>query len=121
MTTVTLITGSTMGSAEYVAEHVAEIRKRRFYHRCAARAGSGRRTAAGQYRLIVTSTHGAGDLPENIQPFADALREQQPDLSSVRYGAIGIGSSEYDTFCGAVRTLDALLTSGCEKSVSHSK
>ncbi|EAB6540052.1 FMN-binding protein MioC, partial [Salmonella enterica subsp. enterica] len=25
MTTVTLITGSTMGSAEYVAEHVAEI------------------------------------------------------------------------------------------------
>ncbi|KLO03412.1 FMN-binding protein MioC, partial [Morganella morganii] len=64
--------------------------------------------------------HGAGDLPENIQPFADALREQQPDLSSVRYGAIGIGSSEYDTFCGAIRTLDALLTSLGAKKIGQS-
>ena len=57
----------------------------------------------------MTSTHGAGDLPDNLQPLYDELAEQRPDLSQVRYGAIGIGSREYDTFCGAIEKLDALL------------
>lgn len=117
MTTVTLITGSTMGSAEYVAEHVAEILENAGFT-TDVQHGPEVDDVPQQNStwLIVTSTHGAGDLPENIQSFADALREQQPDLSTVRYGAIGIGSSEYDTFCGAIRTLDTLLASlGAEK------
>lgn len=117
MTTVTLISGSTMGSAEYVAEHVAEILDNSGFT-TDIQHGPELNDVPQQNStwLIVTSTHGAGDLPENIQPFADALREQKPDLSSIRYGAIGIGSSEYDTFCGAIRTLDILLASlGAQK------
>lgn len=117
MTTVTLISGSTMGSAEYVAEHVAEILDNSGFT-TDIQHGPELNDVPQQNStwLIVTSTHGAGDLPENIQPFADALREQKPDLSSIRYGAIGIGSSEYDTFCGAIRTLDTLLASlGAQK------
>lgn len=117
MTTVTLISGSTMGSAEYVAEHVAEILDNSGFT-TDIQHGPELNDVPQQNStwLIVTSTHGAGDLPENIQPFADALREQKPDLSSVRYGAVGIGSSEYDTFCGAIRTLDTLLASlGAQK------
>lgn len=121
MTTVTLITGSTMGSAEYVAEHVAEILENAGFTTDVQHGPEADDVPQQDSTwLIVTSTHGAGDLPENIQPFADALREQQPDLSSVRYGAIGIGSSEYDTFCGAVRTLDALLTSLGAKKIGQS-
>ena len=73
-----------------------------------------------EYWLIITSTHGAGDLPKNIQPFADALREQQPDLSSVRYGAIGIGSGE-DMTPSVVQSVHWTLCShlsGCEKNRS---
>ncbi len=117
MTTVTLISGSTMGSAEYVAEHIAEILDNSGFT-TDIQHGPELNDVPQQNStwLIVTSTHGAGDLPENIQPFADALREQKPDLSSIRYGAIGIGSSEYDTFCGAIRTLDTLLASlGAQK------
>lgn len=117
MTTVTLISGSTMGSAEYVAEHVAEILDNSGFT-TDIQHGPELNDVPQQNStwLIVTSTHGAGDLPENIQPFADALREQKPDLSSIRYGAVGIGSSEYDTFCGAIRTLDTLLASlGAQK------
>ncbi|HCM64511.1 MAG TPA: FMN-binding protein MioC [Morganella sp. (in: Bacteria)] len=117
MTTVTLISGSTMGSAEYVAEHVAEILDNSGFT-TDIQHGPELNDVPQQNCtwLIVASTHGAGDLPENIQPFADALREQKPDLSSVRYGAVGIGSSEYDTFCGAIRTLDTLLASlGAQK------
>ncbi len=48
--------------------------------------------------LIISSTHGAGDIPDNLVPFYDALQEKLADLSAVRFGAIGIGSREYDTF-----------------------
>jgi MioC protein len=60
--------------------------------------------------LVVCSTHGAGELPDNLQPLLEQIEEQQPDLSNVRFGALGLGSSEYDTFCGAIRTLDQKLT-----------
>lgn len=110
MTEVTLISGSTLGSAEYVAEHLAEKLDE---------AGFTTQTLHGPLLedlqisgiwLIVSSTHGAGDLPDNLQPLFDAINEERPDLSSLHYGAIGIGSREYDTFCGAIEKLDTLLT-----------
>ncbi len=39
----------------------------------------------------------------------DAIAETQPDLSALRFGAVGLGNHEYDLFCGAIRSLDALL------------
>lgn len=110
MADINLISGSTLGSAEYVAEHVAEKLEE---------AGFSTKTWHGPelYEvpndgiwLVVCSTHGAGDLPDNLQPFLEQLEEQQPDLSKVQFGALGLGSSEYDTFCGAIRSLDQKLT-----------
>lgn len=64
-----------------------------------------------------SSTHGAGDIPDNLSPFYEALQEQKPDLSAVRFGAIGIGSREYDTFCGAIDKLEAeLKNSGAKQT-----
>ena len=59
--------------------------------------------------LVVSSTHGAGELPDNLQPLLEQIAEQQPDLSEVQFGAVGLGSSEYDTFCGAIKQIDNLL------------
>ncbi|WP_181942734.1 flavodoxin domain-containing protein, partial [Klebsiella pneumoniae] len=59
--------------------------------------------------LVISSTHGAGDIPDNLLPFYEALQEKQVDLSAVHFGAIGIGSREYDTFCGAIDKLEAAL------------
>ncbi|MDV2873494.1 FMN-binding protein MioC [Phytobacter diazotrophicus] len=109
MADITLISGSTLGGAEYVAEHLAEKLEE---------AGFTTETLHGPLLedlpqsgtwLVVSSTHGAGDLPDNIQPFYDDLNEQKPDLSAVRFGAIGIGSREYDTFCGAIEKLEVSL------------
>jgi MioC protein len=109
MADITLISGSTLGGAEYVAEHLAEKLEE---------AGFTTETLHGPLLedlpqegtwLVVSSTHGAGDLPDNIQPFYDDLNEQKPDLSAVRFGAIGIGSREYDTFCGAIEKIEASL------------
>jgi MioC protein len=60
--------------------------------------------------LVVTSTHGLGELPDNIIPVHDALTEEKPDLSALKYGVIALGDQTYsDTFCKAGKTMDALL------------
>lgn len=62
--------------------------------------------------LICTSTHGLGELPDNIIPIHDALAEQKPDLSHLKYGVIALGDQTYaDTFCQAGKTMDALFGS----------
>lgn len=110
MTHITLISGSTLGGAEYVAEHLAEKLQNNNYHACVHHGPQLSDVEQQGLWLLVTSTHGAGELPENIQGFYQQIRQQSPDLSNIRYGAIGIGSQEYDTFCAAIEKLDNLLT-----------
>ncbi|WP_426578494.1 FMN-binding protein MioC [Xenorhabdus stockiae] len=109
MSTITLISGSTMGSAEYVAEHMAEILDNLGFSTEILHGPSLDDLPLNGLWIVVTSTHGAGDLPENLQPLADEIAQQKPDLSLVTFGSVGIGSSEYDTFCGAIRSLEQLL------------
>ncbi|WP_404378720.1 flavodoxin domain-containing protein [Caenispirillum salinarum] len=60
--------------------------------------------------LVVTSTHGLGELPDNIIPVHDALADEKPDLSGLKYGVIALGDQTYsDTFCKAGKIMDALL------------
>ncbi|CAI1843889.1 FMN-binding protein MioC [Serratia ficaria] len=109
MADITLISGSTLGSAEYVAEHLAEkLEEAGFTTEMLHGPELDELTLAGRW-LVVSSTHGAGDLPDNLQPLLDQIAEQQPDLSQVQFGAVGLGSSEYDTFCGAIQRIDDLL------------
>lgn len=64
--------------------------------------------------LICTSTHGAGDYPDNIIQFVSDLRSNDQDLSSVKLLTIGIGDSNYDTFCyAAINIKNILISSGC--------
>lgn len=98
-----------MGSAEYVAEHMAEILEE-LGHETEVQHGPDLDSLPREgLWLVVSSTHGAGDLPENIQPLAEQIESQSPDLSQVQFGSVGIGSSEYDTFCGAIHKLNTLL------------
>ncbi|HGM5491359.1 TPA: FMN-binding protein MioC [Serratia fonticola] len=109
MADITLISGSTLGSAEYVAEHLAEqLEAAGFTTEMLHGPELDELTLSGRW-LVVSSTHGAGDLPDNLQPLLEQLAEQQPDLSQVQFGAVGLGSSEYDTFCGAIKQIDDLF------------
>lgn len=110
MADVTLITGSTLGSAEYVAEHLAEKLEEEGITTEILHGPELDELALSGIWLVISSTHGAGDLPDNLQPLFDELTEKKPDLSAVRYGAIGIGNREYDLFCGAIEKMDQLLT-----------
>lgn len=61
--------------------------------------------------LLVSSTYGVGDVPDNGISVYEKLQEEKPDLSNLRYGAIGLGDSTYaDSFAFGGRKWDAILT-----------
>ena len=117
MADITLISGSTLGSAEYVAEHLAEKLEAAGFSTEMLHGPELDELVLNGRWLVVSSTHGAGDLPDNLQPLLEQIAKQQPDLSSVTFGAIGLGSSEYDTFCGAIKQIDDLLVARGAKRI----
>ncbi|XNM88369.1 flavodoxin domain-containing protein [Escherichia coli] len=67
--------------------------------------------------LVISSTHGAGDIPDNLSPFYEATAGTEARSFCSPLGAIGIGSREYDTFCGAIDKLEAeLKNSGAKQT-----
>ncbi|HVP08842.1 MAG TPA: flavodoxin domain-containing protein [Burkholderiales bacterium] len=60
--------------------------------------------------LIVTSTYGQGDVPDNAKAFYERLKSRRPDLSRVRYGVFGLGDRTYaETFNFGGKRFDELL------------
>ena len=109
MADITLISGSTLGSAEYVAEHLEEKLQEAGFSTQMLHGPELDEVPHEGIWLVVCSTHGAGDIPDNLLPLFEAIRDSQPNLSQVRFGAIGLGNHEYDLFCGAIRQIEALL------------
>ncbi|WP_336757047.1 FMN-binding protein MioC [Pantoea sp. USHLN298] len=109
MADITLISGSTLGSAEYVAEHLEEKLQEAGYSTQLLHGPALDEVPLEGIWLVVCSTHGAGEIPDNLLPWFEAINEEQPDLSQVRFGAVGLGNHEYDLFCGAIRQIETLL------------
>lgn len=61
--------------------------------------------------LLVTSTHGVGEVPDEALDFFEDLQDGRPDLSGVKYGLYTLGDSVYETFCEAGKVFDELLAS----------
>lgn len=114
---IEILVGSQMGAAEYTAEQVADALEKAGYEVKLHLTPELTQLTKNSVWLVVTSTYGAGDLPDNIQPFADQLAQNKPDLTTISYAVITLGDTSYDTFCQAGRTLASLLATNGAKTL----
>ena len=130
MSSFQIIVGSMLGGTEYVAE-ACEEQLNRLDHQVNLHLKPdftsiindtfAQNTTKKSVWLICTSTHGAGDFPDNIQAFVSDLKNCEQDLSSINFMIIAIGDSSYDTFCKAGIEINKTLKSkGCNELVAIS-
>jgi MioC protein len=119
MADILILVGTESGNAQMVADLLEEeLGKEGHGVEVHGKGGAASaRLEARRNVLICCSTHGEGELPENIRPLHDELAGQKPDLSHLRYGVIALGDQTYhDTFCRGGKTMDALFAAlGAER------
>lgn len=117
---ISIITGSTLGTAEYVGDHLGDVLQAKNFNVTVQNAVILDEVIDDKIWLIVTSTHGAGDLPDNLKPLMNQIAEEKTDLSGLQFAVVGLGNSDYDTFCFAVDKVENLLLAQGAAQLCHS-
>jgi MioC protein len=108
-----IIVGSVLGASEYVADALQEVLLSYAHNAEIHLTPQLPDLNKSAIWLICTSTHGAGDLPDNIQPFAEQLKNQT--LSKTSFLVVGLGDSSYDTYChGSIQVENIMQNAGAK-------
>lgn len=119
MSSFQIIVGSMLGASEYIAEACQETLES-LGHEVTLHFSPdfSQIPHQDQFWLICTSTHGAGDFPDNIQKFVEDLTNSTITLTDLPFAVIGLGDTSYDTFCFAAKNIEKLLLSkGCKRAI----
>ncbi len=109
---VTVLWGSQTGTSEGLAKKFAKQGKKSGLAPTLVDASDYdfSKLASESHLLIITSTYGDGEAPDNIQSFYDALHaENAPSLKELNYSILSIGDSSYPDFCKCGIDLDKRL------------
>lgn len=112
MQKIAIMVGSVYGGAEYVAEQAQPLLQQKGYlvewfHPASLDAVL---AFNADCWLLISSTTGQGDIPDNLFPFFAECRDRFPLLTDKKFAVLALGDSSYgDTFCAAGRQLFALM------------
>jgi len=104
MAKIAIIVGTVYGGAQYVAEQAIELltqigHQPQLFH--PARLNEVQQFAADHW-LVITSTTGQGDIPDDLVPFYVEVQDKFPLLTGKSWAIIALGDSSYgDTYCGS--------------------
>lgn len=109
---LTLLYGTQTGSAEALSRRIAKLAPGKgFQPKVVDMADfAGLEWSREERVLVVTSTYGDGDMPDNAQAFWDFLNSgQAPKLEHLSFSVLALGDRNYSLFCEAGKKFDARL------------
>lgn len=115
MADIVILVGTMTGTAEMVAEDMQAEIEAKSDHSVELQLMDDLDESAFDDReniyLIVTSTYGQGEVPDNALDFYESLTDEKPDLTGVRFGLFGLGDQTYsDTYNHGGERFDKILT-----------
>ncbi len=109
---VTVLFGSQTGNAEKIAK---ALHVRLQQSGISARLDDMAAYKSAQLRrdrclLVIVSTHGEGEPPDNARPFYEFLfGKKAPKLDGLQFSVLALGDTSYEYFCKTGRDLDSRL------------
>lgn len=111
---VTILWGSQTGNSESIGKKLAKTLSAKGHKpvvKDMAEIEPGDLSSLGHI-LIITSTYGDGEPPDNAAPLHSALHASDaPALSSLKYSVLALGDSNYPAFCKCGHDFDQRLAS----------
>ena len=107
--TLNILYGTQTGNAEMLAEEAAEMAKSIGFAPDVQEMDAIEmdQLAGMKQVIIVISTYGEGEMPDNAELFWDALSSSTaPRLENLKYGILALGDTGYDQFCQAGKLID---------------
>ncbi|MEL7205989.1 MAG: sulfite reductase subunit alpha [Pseudomonadota bacterium] len=107
-----ILFGTQTGTAESLAEDAAELARAKGYSPRVAELDEIEmdHLATMEDVLVVVSTYGEGEMPDNAELFWDALTSSTaPRLEQLNFGVLALGDTSYEHFCQAGKLIDMRL------------
>ncbi|WP_338433589.1 assimilatory sulfite reductase (NADPH) flavoprotein subunit [Bacillus licheniformis] len=109
---VTILFGSQTGNAQGLAENAAKTLTERGFQVTVSSMSDFKPNQLKKLKnlLIVVSTHGEGDPPDNALSFHEFLHgKRAPKLDDLRYSVLALGDTSYEFFCQTGKEFDQRL------------